>query len=98
MIQNISINDLLKINDKLNIVDIRSIQSYNNNHIPGAINIEASNLVSNPSKYLNPSMRYYIYCQKGLTSRKVCQILTNYGFKVTNILGGYEEWILSTGN
>ena len=98
MIQNISINDLLKSKDNLNIIDIRSIQSYNNNHIPGAINIEASNLVARPSQYLNPLTRYYIYCQKGLTSKKVCQILTNYGFKVTNILGGYEEWILNTEN
>lgn len=95
MFQSISIKDLLKIDKKINIVDIRSIQSYNNNHIPGAINIEASMLISNPNKYLNRFDKYYIYCQKGLTSKKICQLLTNYGFRVININGGYEEWIMN---
>lgn len=95
MLQNISIKDLLKIDDPINIIDIRSIQNYNNNHIPGAINIEASKLISNPSNYLNIANKYYIYCQRGITSKKVCQILTNYGYRVINIVGGYEEWILN---
>ena len=98
MIQNISMSDFLGIKEKINIIDIRSIQNYNNNHIPGAINIDASKLISNPSEYLNPVLKYYIYCQKGITSRKVCQILSNYGYKVTNIMGGYEEWIIKKDN
>ena len=46
------------------------------------------------SKYLNPNVKYFIYCQKGLTSKKACQILSNYGYKVVDIIGGYEEWIM----
>lgn len=94
MISSISIPDLLKIQDSIHIVDLRSEQSYNNNHIEGAINIPYEKLLVCPSHYLNPSVRYYLYCQKGLSSGNVCQILTRSGYKVTNILGGYEEWIL----
>ena len=94
MISSISISDLLKMDSQIHIIDIRSEQSYNNNHITGAINIPYEKLIVNPSQYLNPNIRYYIYCQKGLSSGKVCQILSNLGYKVTNIIGGYEEWIL----
>ena len=48
----------------------------------------------NPSKYLEKNKRYFIYCQKGLTSVKVCNMLYNQGYSVVNIIGGYEEWIM----
>ncbi len=94
MISSISISDLLAIKDAIHIIDIRNPQSYNNNHMDRAVNIPYEKLIANPSEYLNPNIRYYIYCQKGLTSGNVCQILTRMGYKVTNITGGYEEWIL----
>lgn len=93
MISSISIEELLNKKD-INIIDIRSIQSYNNNHIENAINIPFEKLITNPGKYLNPNIQYFIYCQKGLVSKKACQILSNYGYHVVNIIGGYEEWIL----
>ena len=58
------------------------------------MNIPYEKLLTNPAQYLNPNIRYYIYCQKGLSSSKICQILTRMGYKVTHIAGGYEEWIL----
>lgn len=89
----ISIDDLLRLKN-VNIIDIRSEQSYNNNHITGAKNIPYNKLITNPSKYLNKFDKYYIYCQKGLTSFKVCNKLNSLGYKTINIIGGYEAWIL----
>lgn len=94
MIPSISIKDLLK-NNNVNIVDIRSIENYNNNHIPNAINIPFEKLISNPNEYLNKNIMYYIYCQRGVTSKKTCEILIKMGYRVTNISGGYEEWLLT---
>ena len=85
---------ILDLSDKTNIIDIRSIEKYNNNHIDGAINIPYEKLIINPGQYLIKNETYYIYCQKGIQSRKVCQILRNYGYKVVNINGGYEAWML----
>lgn len=93
MIPSITITDLLQYNG-LNIIDIRNEQSYNNNHIPGAINIPFEKLIVNPEKYLNKDKKYFIYCQRGITSSKTCQILINKGYKVIDIIGGYEEWIM----
>lgn len=94
MISSISIEDLLKLIPNINIIDLRSSQSYNNNHIDGAINIPYEKLIIKPSAYLIPTNKYYIYCQKGIMSKKVCQILSQLGYNVVHITGGYEEWIL----
>ena len=89
----ISIDNLLKLNNS-NIIDIRNEQSYNNNHIPGAKNIPYEKLLLNPSLYLNKNDIYYIYCKKGITSYKLCNKLNSMGYKVYNVIGGYEAWIL----
>ena len=96
MIYSISINELLKKENDAYIIDIRSNQSYNNNHIPNAKNIPSMTLISNPSKYLEKDKTYYLYCQKGTTSIKICSLLNNLGYKTVNINGGYEAWILTS--
>lgn len=94
MIYSISIGELLKKQSDVQIIDIRSVQSYNNNHIPNAKNIPSQDLISNPSKYLEKNNTYYLYCQRGTTSIRVCSLLNSLGYKTVNINGGYEAWIL----
>lgn len=91
----ISIDNFKMIQNNSNIIDIRSVQSYNNNHILGAINIPFEKLLVNPNIYLDKNKTYYIYCQKGISSRNLCEILSKAGYKVISIDGGYENWVLS---
>lgn len=93
MIESISISELLQLKKPV-IIDIRNVQSYNNNHIPTSINIPVEKILSSPNKYLNNSTKYYLYCQQGLSSKKICQILNKMGYHTVNVLGGYEAWIL----
>lgn len=94
---NISLNDLKKIQNP-NIIDIRTIENYNNNHMPGAKNIPYNNLLTSPEKYLNKIEKYYIYCKHGKTSISLCKILNKLGYRTYSINGGYEEWILNAYN
>ena len=94
MIESISVYELKKLNN-INLIDIRSIEKYNNRHIPGSVNIPLEKMLTSYNKYLDKNKKYYIYCQKGIQSRKLCQILKNNGFNVINITGGYEAWVLS---
>lgn len=94
MISSISVKQLLEKISGDTIIDIRNPQSYNNNHIPNAKNIPSEVLVSNPNKYFDRDKTYYLYCQKGPTSIKVCSLLNSLGYKTININGGYEAWIL----
>lgn len=91
MIPSISVKQVL---NKNNIIDIRSRESYNNNHIPSARNIPFEQLIIKPHDYLNKETMYYLYCRSGITSLKACEILIRQGYQVTNITGGYEKWIL----
>jgi rhodanese-related sulfurtransferase len=89
----IFISDLMKDMENKKIIDIRNPLNYNNNHIKGAKNIPYDKLISEPNKYLNYNETYYLYCQKGITSLKACNLLGRYGYKVINIVGGYEAYI-----
>lgn len=91
---NISVQDLKKLSN-INIIDIRNREKYNDNHILNSISIPFNELVLNPSKYLNKNEIYYIYCQRGISSRKLCIMLSNLGYNVINIIGGYESWIMT---
>ena len=93
----ISINNLLKLRDA-NIIDIRSSTKYSDNHIPFSINVPYDRLMSNPSKYLNKYDTYYIYCQKGITSKSCVNVLRAMGYNVFSVIGGYEEFIISIDN
>lgn len=97
MIPNININELLNMKN-INIIDIRSKEKYNDNHIPESINISQEKILTEPEKYLNKDKRYYLYCQKGMSSFNICKILTKLGYKVTNINGGYESYIMNKRN
>lgn len=89
----ISIYDFSKICDKVNIIDIRSKRLYSDGHIPNAVNIDPYALVLNPQQFLDIYNRYYIYCETGLGSGKLCDILSRRGYEVVNIDGGFDSWL-----
>lgn len=84
-----------KLLNEVKIIDIRGVESYNGGHIDGAKNIDFNKLLVDPDSYLNKNDIYYIYCQKGVKSAKLCSILRQSGYKVINIIGGYEAWVLN---
>ena len=89
----ISVDDFVKLSN-INVIDLRSIEKFNSNHIPGSINVSADKLLLRPYDYINKGVRYYLYCQRGLSSVNVCNILSKLGFDVINVSGGFEEWLL----
>lgn len=91
----INIKDLLGLKN-INIIDIRRREKYNDNHIPGAINIPKIVLIKDYNKYLEHNKKYYIYCEQGIESIKVCRFLRSIGFDAININGGYQNWILNS--
>lgn len=91
MIKNISVKELKNID---NLIDIRSPEKYNSGHILNAINIPFNVLLIRYSDILNKNETYYIYCQRGIQSLKICDVLTKNGYDVINVTGGYEAWLL----
>ena len=60
MISSITIRELKKKIGQIPLIDIRSIESYNNNHIPTAINITFEQLIIYPDKFLNKNNDFEI--------------------------------------
>ena len=78
----------------IRIIDIRDNYQFNMGSIPTSINIPTNFLITNPDIYLNKNSTYYLYCEYGTTSKKVCNKLSNKGFNVINVLGGFSEYKL----
>ena len=81
------------IND-LNIIDIRDNYLYNMGCLPRAINIPMNFLITNPDNYLNKEDVYYIYCIRGINSKRTCEVLSRLGYNVVNLSGGFERYKL----
>lgn len=90
----ISVTELRKMIPGIKIIDIRDNYQFNMGSIPTSINIPTNFLLTNPDIYLNKNSTYYLYCEYGTTSKKVCNQLSNKGFNVVNILGGFSEYKL----
>ena len=95
MYKSIIASDLKGLIGKVNIIDIRKSYLYNLGSIPSSRNIPKDFLLIAPDKYLNHNEEYYIYCSGGMESPKVCLELSKKGYKVVNVLGGYNDYIIS---
>lgn len=94
MNQEISISDLKRVMiTKPNIIDIRENYFYQVGRIPTAINVPMNFILTVPQNYLNKQDTYYIYCEMGSRSKRVCQELRNLGYHVVNIIGGYQSYL-----
>ena len=84
----------LKNNDNVVIVDGRSKENYQREHIPGAINIHHKELCFNNAAELDKAKIYICYCD-GIgcnASTKTALKLLTLGFQVKELLGGLDWW------
>ena len=89
MYKEVNISDIPK---NINLIDIRDKLMYLNGTLDNAKNIYYQKLFSNPEKYLNKEEEYYIFCSNGTSSKKLCKYLASIGYKVINIIGGYNSY------
>lgn len=73
------------------LIDIRSKEDYLLGHISGAINIELTDILAFPSKYLNKNTTYIFYCDEGMSSLKLVNVLKK-NYDVLSLDGGYEKY------
>ena len=93
MYDSIDINEIDQISINNNLIDIRDKYEYILGNINRSINIPYNYLLMVPENYLNPSNIYYIYCDSGSRSRRLCEHLTNLGYRVVDLIGGYQNYL-----
>lgn len=81
------VEDLYK-RDGYCVLDVRTEEEYKKSKYKNAINIPVDDL-RNKLAELDKTKKYLVYCHTGLRSYIACRILTQNGFDVQNITGGY---------
>lgn len=81
--------------DDIVIIDARSSEAYNNEHIPGSINFPHRTISHESAlKLLNFNTLYITYCD-GIgcnASTKGALKLAQLGYKVKELIGGIDWW------
>ncbi len=72
------------------LLDVRSELEFSTGHLPGALNIPVDELRQRLSE-LNKEQLILAYCQVGLRGYIAARILTQHGFRVKNLTGGYKS-------
>ncbi|WP_294358726.1 rhodanese-like domain-containing protein [uncultured Clostridium sp.] len=85
-------DELDKVLDKINLIDIREEDEYYEGHVRGAKNIPMNDLIQDPEEYLEDSEKYYIICHSGRRSDLTCRILRDSGYNVVDVLYGTDGY------
>ena len=96
VIKYVSMDEIVQImneNSNYIILDVRTMQEYNEGHIPNAICIPNETISENIiNKLPNKEQLILIYCRSGNRSKQAAQKLKNLGY--TNLIefGGIIDW------
>lgn len=86
--------DVLKMNrEDYILLDVRTEEEFINGHVAGAVNIPLDDLRGRLSS-LDRNKPIVAYCQVGLRGYVADRILSQNGFKVYNVTGGYKSAVL----
>lgn len=80
--------------ESLIVVDGRSVETYQQEHIPGAISLPHKGICFNNTEGLDKSKIYVCYCD-GIgcnASTKTSLKLLSLGFQVRELIGGLDWW------
>ncbi len=76
------LNEFVKNNVDVILLDVRSPQEFNEYHLNGAVNIPIYELESKCNYILKEKSRLIIvYCQSGMRSKRAIKVLLKNGFK-----------------
>ena len=84
----------LKTKGEYSVLDVRTDGEYEQGAYENVIHIPLDDL-RNRLDELDKSKNYLVYCRTGLRSYIACRILTQNGFKVKNITGGYYFYLVT---
>lgn len=96
-INQINVHELKKRLDNtpdLCLIDVREIDEWHEQHIPGALHIPKDDIVANiEAKIPDRDCPLYLHCRGGIRSLQAANNLLHLGYKeVYSIDGGIMEW------
>lgn len=90
-IDQMTVHELKRSADKVQTVDVRSPDEWDEGHIPGALHLFLPELKKR-SRELDKSKPIAVYCDSGYRASLGTSILKAEGFTVHNIPGSWQAW------
>tara|TARA_B100001057_G_scaffold449590_1_gene490956 strand:+ start:477 stop:809 length:333 start_codon:yes stop_codon:yes gene_type:complete len=86
------LNDLIQLDKKIQIIDVREDTERDHAHIKGTIHMKLSEIAER-HRELNKDKNIFVMCHTGTRSQAVCKWLKAQGFQYcVNVLGGIDAW------
>lgn len=89
--------DIARLRPDQKLLDVRTREEVLAGAIPGAVNIPLQELRARISE-LTTDKEYMVYCQAGLRGYLAYRILTQRGYKASNLDGGYKTYCMINQN
>lgn len=89
--------ELMETLDSYTIVDVRTLEEYNEGYIEGAILLPDYEVSAKASEVLkDPSANVLVYCRSGRRSKLAAQALVDLGYTNVYDFGGIIDWPYET--
>ena len=96
VVEDITVTELKEmLNEDYQFLDVRTIEEYNDYHIPEFSNLDFYQFSVNESMldYLDKDQTIVLICRSGNRSSQAADLLEGLGFtKVYNVTGGMNTW------
>jgi len=77
--------------EKIQLIDVRTENEHSKGAIPSSVNIPVDQLRDRLNE-IDTSKETWVYCQVGLRGYTASRILTQRGYRVKNLTGGYKSY------
>lgn len=85
--------EMMKADDGLVVVDVRTQEEFDGGHIPGAICIPNESIVdAQPAELPDLDQTILVYCRSGRRSKEAAQKLADMGYTNVYEFGGIIDW------
>ncbi|MDA9460186.1 Rhodanese-like protein [Enterococcus mundtii 3F] len=78
-----------KLNENIQLIDVRSPEEYRGGHIKQAKNVPLYRISSYNGDKQVP---VYVICQSGIRSKQATKELKDLGYQAINVRGGMNQW------
>ena len=90
-VDQMTVHEVKRRGEELQVVDVRSPEEWEEGHIPGAVHIFLPELEKR-AKELDKKKPIAVYCDSGYRASLGTSILQQQGFQVHNVPGSWQAW------
>ncbi len=88
----IELDDLLRREENINIIDVRRSEDYSSGHIPGAISLPKDEWTTFSGLSKDKVNIIYCYSEACHLAATAAKYFAEHEFPVMELEGGFEEW------